>query len=343
MRPGGNDCGGLHESVRPRSPIPSPLGRFPAMLLVIDNYDSFTFNLVQHLGALGTDPVVIRNDEATLDEVDAMNPTRIVVSPGPCTPSEAGISVDAFRVFGPRGVPMLGVCLGHQSLVQHYGGEIISAQRLMHGKTSAIEHDGEGLFSGLSQPCEVGRYHSLAADREQIPEVLAVTARTADAADALRSAFAGRTVTKIYLALTRDRPRSDSPLDGPIARHPVHRQRMAVVAEGKAAITHYKLLSATPQAHLWAIRIETGRTHQIRVHFAAAGAPVLGDGTYARRKLASAAPRQMLHAWQLSVPHPQSGEPLVCTAPLPDDFVKVAVGLGIDLDVLAEPGAIQIG
>lgn len=142
------------------------------MLLVIDNYDSFTFNLVQHLGALGAEPVVVRNDERSLDEVEAMNPRRIVVSPGPCTPGEAGISVEAFRRFGPGGTPMLGVCLGHQSLGEAFGGRTVRARRAMHGKTGPVRHDGQGIFEGLPSPLEVARYHSLVSDADALPRAL---------------------------------------------------------------------------------------------------------------------------------------------------------------------------
>ena len=142
------------------------------MLLVIDNYDSFTFNLVQHLGALGAEPLVLRNDECTLDEVDSLSPTRIVVSPGPCTPAEAGISIDIFRVFGPRGIPILGVCLGHQSLGEAFGGRTVQANRAMHGKTGPIRHDGSTIFEGIPSPFEAARYHSLVTDADVLPEEL---------------------------------------------------------------------------------------------------------------------------------------------------------------------------
>ncbi len=146
-------------------------------VLLIDNYDSFTYNLVQAFLVLDAEVIVHRNDQITVAEAEALQPTHLVISPGPGRPEDAGVSLQMIAAFAGR-IPVLGVCLGHQSLVQHFGGKIISAQRLMHGKTSSIEHDGAGLFAGLPQPCEVGRYHSLAADREQIPEVLEVTART---------------------------------------------------------------------------------------------------------------------------------------------------------------------
>lgn len=142
------------------------------MLLVIDNYDSFTFNLVQHLGALGADPVVVRNDAHSLDEIDRWQPTRIVVSPGPCTPGEAGVSIEAFRRYGARGVPMLGVCLGHQSLGEAFGGRTVRASRAMHGKTGPIRHEGEGLFDGIPSPLTVARYHSLVSDATALPAEL---------------------------------------------------------------------------------------------------------------------------------------------------------------------------
>lgn len=146
-------------------------------VLLIDNYDSFTYNLVQAFLVLGAEVIVHRNDQIDSRQGAALNPTHLVISPGPGRPGDAGVSLEMISAFAGK-VPMLGVCLGHQCLVQHFGGDIISARRLMHGKTSSIEHDGRGLFAGLPQPCEVGRYHSLAADREQIPAALDVTART---------------------------------------------------------------------------------------------------------------------------------------------------------------------
>jgi len=146
-------------------------------VLLIDNYDSFTYNLVQSFLVLGADVAVHRNDQITVAEALSLDPTHLVISPGPGRPEDAGVSLDMIAAFANR-TPILGVCLGHQSLVQHFGGRIISAARLMHGKTSLIEHDGKVLFAGLPQPCEVGRYHSLAAQRDNIPESLLVTART---------------------------------------------------------------------------------------------------------------------------------------------------------------------
>ena len=149
------------------------------MLLVIDNYDSFTYNLVQYFGELGAELLVKRNDEITLDEIRALKPARIVISPGPCTPNEAGISNDVIRTFGEN-TPILGVCLGHQCMGQVFGGDVIRAPRLMHGKTSPILHNGEGVFAGLPNPFEATRYHSLVVKRETFPEVLEITAETAE-------------------------------------------------------------------------------------------------------------------------------------------------------------------
>jgi anthranilate synthase/aminodeoxychorismate synthase-like glutamine amidotransferase len=149
------------------------------MLLVIDNYDSFTYNLVQYFGELGADPVVKRNDAVTADEVEKMRPDKIVISPGPGTPSDAGISIDLIRRFGPK-LPILGVCLGHQSVGEVYGGKVVRAERLMHGKTSPIRHDGKGVFAGLPNPFEATRYHSLLVEKKAVPACLEVTADTAE-------------------------------------------------------------------------------------------------------------------------------------------------------------------
>jgi anthranilate synthase component 2/para-aminobenzoate synthetase component 2 len=148
-----------------------------ARVLLIDNYDSFTYNLVQSFLVLGAKVDVYRNDKISIAEAKKLAPTHLVISPGPGRPDDAGISLPIIAAF-EKEIPILGVCLGHQSLVQHFGGSIISAARLMHGKTSLVSHDGKSLFTGLSQPCEVGRYHSLAADRELIPAALEVSART---------------------------------------------------------------------------------------------------------------------------------------------------------------------
>ncbi|CUQ67033.1 anthranilate synthase component II [Candidatus Nitrospira inopinata] len=147
------------------------------MLLVIDNYDSFTYNLVQYLGELGQDVVVYRNDEITLARIEDLHPSRIVVSPGPCTPKEAGISVEAIRTFAGK-IPILGVCLGHQSLAAAFGGTIIRAPRLMHGKTSMIRHDGRTIYQELPNPFEATRYHSLIVDRLTLPGCFEISAET---------------------------------------------------------------------------------------------------------------------------------------------------------------------
>ena len=147
------------------------------MLLVIDNYDSFTYNLVQYFGELGADPLVKRNDEITPDEIAALKPERICISPGPCTPNEAGISCEVIRRFGPT-VPLLGVCLGHQSIGHVYGGDVVRADRLMHGKTSPIHHNGTGVFTGIPSPFEATRYHSLLVKRDTFPASLEITAWT---------------------------------------------------------------------------------------------------------------------------------------------------------------------
>jgi anthranilate synthase/aminodeoxychorismate synthase-like glutamine amidotransferase len=147
------------------------------MLLMIDNYDSFTYNLVQYFGEIGEDIKVFRNDKITIKEIERLNPERIVISPGPCTPKEAGISVELIRYFTGK-VPILGVCLGHQSIGAAFGGEIIRAPRLMHGKTSMIVHDGRTIFEGLPNPFEATRYHSLVIRKETFPDCLEITAWT---------------------------------------------------------------------------------------------------------------------------------------------------------------------
>jgi anthranilate synthase/aminodeoxychorismate synthase-like glutamine amidotransferase len=149
------------------------------MILVIDNYDSFTYNLVQYFGELGAEPLVRRNDEITLDEITSLAPDRICVSPGPCTPKEAGISNEVIRQFAGR-LPILGVCLGHQCLGEVYGGDVVRAGRLMHGKTSPIQHNGKDLFQNLPNPFDATRYHSLLVRRESLPESLEITAETAE-------------------------------------------------------------------------------------------------------------------------------------------------------------------
>ena len=149
------------------------------MLLMIDNYDSFTYNLVQYLGELGADVRVHRNDRITLQEIEDMQPEKIVISPGPCTPNEAGVSIDTIKQFAGR-VPILGVCLGHQSIGQAFGGRIVHACAIMHGKTSMIAHNDSGVFNGLPNPFEATRYHSLVIEQQSLPECLEVTAWTTD-------------------------------------------------------------------------------------------------------------------------------------------------------------------
>ena len=148
------------------------------MLLVIDNYDSFTYNLVQYLGELGAEVDVRRNDAITVDEIGKLDPFAIVLSPGPCAPAQAGISIEAIRRWGSS-IPTLGVCLGHQAIGEAYGGRVVRAGRVMHGKTSHVEHDGTGVFAGLPSPLEVMRYHSLVVERTSLPESLQIVARAA--------------------------------------------------------------------------------------------------------------------------------------------------------------------
>ena len=147
------------------------------MILVIDNYDSFTYNLVQYLGELGADPQVVRNDQTTVEAIEKQAPERIVISPGPKTPSEAGICLDVIAAFSGR-IPILGVCLGHQAIGQAFGGQVIRAPELMHGKTSEIQHDGKTIFAGLPNPFLATRYHSLIVKRETLPDCLEVSANT---------------------------------------------------------------------------------------------------------------------------------------------------------------------
>ncbi len=155
------------------------LAKNKQMLLMIDNYDSFTYNLVQYLGELGEDVRVVRNDQVTVAEIEKLKPDHIVISPGPCTPNEAGISVETIQKLGGK-FPILGVCLGHQSIGQAYGGKIVRAKQLMHGKTSMIRHENKGVFAGLPNPFEATRYHSLVIEPDTVPDVLEVTARTDD-------------------------------------------------------------------------------------------------------------------------------------------------------------------
>tara|TARA_R100000900_G_scaffold127863_3_gene103410 strand:+ start:281566 stop:282150 length:585 start_codon:yes stop_codon:yes gene_type:complete len=146
-------------------------------ILMIDNYDSFTWNVVQYLGELGADVTVVRNDEIVVDDIERLSPERIVISPGPCTPNEAGISMETIRRYAGK-LPILGICLGHQSIGQVFGGKVVRAGQVMHGKTSLIHHRGQGVFSGLSQPFEATRYHSLVVEKRSLPACLEVTAWT---------------------------------------------------------------------------------------------------------------------------------------------------------------------
>jgi anthranilate synthase component II len=152
----------------------------PPRVLVIDNYDSFVYNLVQYLGELGAEPVVHRHDQVTLPDLRALAPDAVLVSPGPGRPEDAGVSNEAIRAFGGEGVPVLGVCLGHQCIGQLYGGDVVRAPRVMHGKTSTISHDGAGVFAGLPERITATRYHSLVVERDSVPDVLAVTAESED-------------------------------------------------------------------------------------------------------------------------------------------------------------------
>ena len=147
------------------------------MLLMIDNYDSFTYNVVQYLGELGADVQVYRNDKITVDEIKKLAPERIVISPGPCTPNEAGVSIETIKAFAGK-LPLLGICLGHQSIGQAFGGKIVHANKIMHGKTSMIYHSDEGVFKGLASPYEATRYHSLVIEKASLPDCLEVTAWT---------------------------------------------------------------------------------------------------------------------------------------------------------------------
>jgi anthranilate synthase/aminodeoxychorismate synthase-like glutamine amidotransferase len=149
-------------------------------VLVIDNYDSFVYNLVQYLGELGAEPIVHRHDAVTLDEMRADEPDAVLISPGPGRPEDAGLSNDAIRDFGERGIPVLGVCLGHQCIGQVYGGRVVRAEQVMHGKTSEVRHAGAGVFAGLADPLTATRYHSLVVARDSVPDVLEITAETKD-------------------------------------------------------------------------------------------------------------------------------------------------------------------
>jgi len=174
-----------HHASEERAVGPTAGGRWRAtleftMVFVLDNYDSFTYNLVQYLGELGAEVEVYRNDELTVEQVEALKPERILLSPGPCTPGEAGILVPLIRHMAGK-APILGVCLGHQAIGEAFGGQVVRAQHLMHGKTSQVEHDGKGIFEGLSTPLTCTRYHSLIVAEESLPAELAVTARTPEA------------------------------------------------------------------------------------------------------------------------------------------------------------------
>ncbi|WP_299205116.1 aminodeoxychorismate/anthranilate synthase component II [uncultured Amphritea sp.] len=147
------------------------------MLLMIDNYDSFTYNVVQYLGELGADVQVYRNDEITIEQIEALNPTQLVISPGPCTPNEAGISVPAIKHFAGK-LPIFGICLGHQSMGQAFGGDVVRARQVMHGKVSPVYHHNTGVFAGLENPVSVTRYHSLVIDKNTLPDCLEITAWT---------------------------------------------------------------------------------------------------------------------------------------------------------------------
>ncbi len=147
------------------------------MLLVIDNYDSFTYNLVQYFGALGAEQKVFRNDKITVEEARSLRPSRILISPGPCTPNEAGVSIPIIEAFAGK-TPILGVCLGHQSIGQHFGGKVVRADRLMHGKTSIVEHDGQGIFKGVPRQITIARYHSLLVEKATFPKALEILAET---------------------------------------------------------------------------------------------------------------------------------------------------------------------
>jgi anthranilate synthase/aminodeoxychorismate synthase-like glutamine amidotransferase len=161
----------------------SSSGTVPAMgnrVLVIDNYDSFVYNLVQYLGELGAEPIVHRHDALTVDELRALDPDAVLVSPGPGRPEDAGVSIDAIGAFGEAGIPVLGVCLGHQCIGERYGGDVVRAERVMHGKTSEVTHTGVGVFAGLPSPFTATRYHSLVVDPATVPDCLEVTATTVD-------------------------------------------------------------------------------------------------------------------------------------------------------------------
>ena len=175
------DCGTAGTlSARARRSVPVPSTAMGARVLVIDNYDSFVYNLVQYLGELGAEPEVHRHDALPLEELRELAPDAVLVSPGPGRPEDAGVSMDAIAAFGDDGVPVLGVCLGHQCIGARYGGEVVRAERVMHGKTSEVSHTGAGVFAGLPSPFTATRYHSLVVDAASVPDVLEVTATTVD-------------------------------------------------------------------------------------------------------------------------------------------------------------------
>ena len=169
--------GGILPFARPRANRLGSVYTDSAMVFVLDNYDSFTYNLVQYMGELGAEMVIRRNDELTVEEVEALEPERILLSPGPCTPQEAGISIPLIQAFAGR-VPILGVCLGHQAIGAAFGGNVVRAPQLMHGKTSSVDHDGKTIFSGVATPMTCTRYHSLIVAEDGLPEELEISART---------------------------------------------------------------------------------------------------------------------------------------------------------------------
>jgi anthranilate synthase/aminodeoxychorismate synthase-like glutamine amidotransferase len=188
------------------------------MIFVLDNYDSFTYNLVQYLGELGAEVVVRRNDQITVDGIEQMRPEKIVISPGPCTPQEAGISIDVIRHFAGQ-VPLLGVCLGHQAIGAAFGGNVIRARNLMHGKTSEVEHDGKTIFAGLTSPMTATRYHSLIVQESQLPRELEVSAWTNE-----------KDGTRVIMGLRH----RDFPIEG-VQFHP----ESVLTAEGKKLVRNF--------------------------------------------------------------------------------------------------------
>ena len=214
------------------------------MVFVLDNYDSFTYNLVQYLGELGAQVEVRRNNEVTLGEIEALRPDRIVVSPGPCTPQEAGISIDLIRHFAAgvpasaggrsRSVPLLGVCLGHQAIGAAFGGQVVRARDLMHGKTSPIEHDGKTIFAGLPSPMTATRYHSLIVEEESLPKDLEISAWTTDKNDKNKSDN-DKDGTRVIMGLRH----KTLPIEG-VQFHP----ESVLTGEGKKLVANFLKLSA---------------------------------------------------------------------------------------------------